>query len=176
MIKRRAVFLRLDVNIVIFYRSPKSFYPDVVLCPAPAVHTDLHFRMLGARFLPIQAGELTPLIRVYNFRCSILCNGSFKHLYAVRRIQCIMQAPAHDKTTLNVYDGCQVHEPFRHRDIRNVYTPYLIPMVYLQPSQQIRHDVHSRSGISVVCGYLYPQFSGYPLCKIQLHLQISNFA
>ena len=49
LIKRRAVFLRLDVNIVIFYRSPKSFYPDVVLCPAPAVHTDLHFRMLGAR-------------------------------------------------------------------------------------------------------------------------------
>jgi hypothetical protein len=48
LIKRRAVFLRLDVNIVIFYRSPKSFYPDVVLCPAPAVHTDLHFRMLGA--------------------------------------------------------------------------------------------------------------------------------
>jgi len=56
LIKRRAVFLRLDVNIVISYRSPKSFYPDVVLCPAPAVHTDLHFRMLGARFLPIQAG------------------------------------------------------------------------------------------------------------------------
>ena len=59
LIKRRAVFLRLDVNLVIFYRSPKSFYPDVVLCPAPAVHTDLHFRMLGTRFLPIQAGELT---------------------------------------------------------------------------------------------------------------------
>ena len=41
LIKRHAVFLRLDVNIVIFYRSPKSFYQDVVLCPAPAVHTDL---------------------------------------------------------------------------------------------------------------------------------------
>lgn len=27
---------------------------------------------------------------------------------------------------------------------------------------------------SVVCEYLYPQFSGYPLCKIQLHLQIAN--
>ena len=56
-----------------------------------------------------------------------------------------MKAPAHDKTTVNVYDGRQVHEPFRHRDIRNVNTPNLIPMVYLQPSQQIRHDVNSRS-------------------------------
>ena len=48
LIKRRTVFLRLDVNIVMFYRSPKSFYPDVVLCPAPAVHTDLRFRIPGA--------------------------------------------------------------------------------------------------------------------------------
>ena len=122
LIKRRAVFLRLDVNIVIFYRSPKSFYPDVVLCPAPAVHTDPHFRMLGARFLPILTGKLTPLIRVYDFRCPVLRNGVFEHLNAVRRIQCVMQTPAHDKTTVNVYDGRQVHESFRHRDIRNVYT------------------------------------------------------
>ncbi len=81
LIKRHAVFLRLDVNIVIFYRSPKSFYPDVVLCPAPAVHTDLHFRMLGARSLPIQAGKLTPLIRVNDFRYSILRNGVFEPLF-----------------------------------------------------------------------------------------------
>lgn len=83
LIKRRAVFLRMDVNLVIFYRSPKSFNPDVVLCPAPAVHTDLHFRMLGARFLSIQAGKLTPLIRVYNLRCSVLRDGVIEHLYAV---------------------------------------------------------------------------------------------
>ena len=37
LIKRHAVFLRLDVNVVIFYRSPKSFYPDVVLCQAESI-------------------------------------------------------------------------------------------------------------------------------------------
>ena len=44
LIKRRAVFLRLDVNVLIFYRSPKSFYPDVVFRPATAVFLikDLH--------------------------------------------------------------------------------------------------------------------------------------
>lgn len=119
LIKRHAVFLRLDVNIVIFYRSPKSFYPDVVLCPAPAVHTDPHFRMLGARSLPILTGKLTSLIRVYNLRRSVLRDGVFEHLNAVRRIQCVMQTPAHDKTTVNVYDGRQIHEPFRHRACSN---------------------------------------------------------
>lgn len=57
-----------------------------------------------------------------------------------------MQAPAHDKTTVNVYDGRQVHDPFRHRNIRDINTPNLIPVVYLQSSQQVRHDVNSRSG------------------------------
>ena len=53
MIKRRAVFLRLDVNVVIFYRPPKSFYPDVVLCPSAAIHTnpflvgELRFRIIA---------------------------------------------------------------------------------------------------------------------------------
>lgn len=59
LIKRRAVFLRLDVNVVIFYRSPKSFNPDVILCPAATVNADPHFRILCARFLPIREGELT---------------------------------------------------------------------------------------------------------------------
>jgi len=30
--------LSVDVNVLIFYLSPKSFYPDVALCPATAVH------------------------------------------------------------------------------------------------------------------------------------------
>ena len=65
LIKRPAVFLWQDVNVLIFYRSPKSFNPNVVLRPATAVHANPHFRMFSARFFPIQAGELTPLIRVY---------------------------------------------------------------------------------------------------------------
>ena len=89
LIKRSAVFLRLDINIVIFFSSPKPFNPDVVLCSAMAVHTDPHFRMLCTRSFPIQAGELTILIRVYDFRCPILRNGVFEPLYAVRRILCV---------------------------------------------------------------------------------------
>ena len=65
----RAVFLRPDVNVLIFYRFPKSFYPDVVFCAAAAVHTDLAFRgnqsfagisipnCLDTRLANIRAGE-----------------------------------------------------------------------------------------------------------------------
>ena len=41
----RAVFLRLDVNVLVFYRFPKSFNPNVVFGTASAVHADLHFRV-----------------------------------------------------------------------------------------------------------------------------------
>ena len=109
----------LDVNIVIFYRSPKSFYPDVVLCPAPAVHTDLHFRMLSTRFFPIQAGDLTPLIRVYNLRCSVLRDGVFEHLYAVWRIQRIMKAPAHDIWTKEEIAKAHSHDSQIHKQERD---------------------------------------------------------
>lgn len=40
-IKRCVVFLRLDVNVLKFYRSPKSLDPDVNLRQAAAVHANL---------------------------------------------------------------------------------------------------------------------------------------
>ena len=43
-----AVFLWMDVNILVFYRFPKSFYLDVALGAAAAVHADLHLRVLSA--------------------------------------------------------------------------------------------------------------------------------
>ena len=51
----RAVFLRLDVNILVFYRFLKSFYPDIVFSTAAAVHADLHFRVLRAGVSPFLA-------------------------------------------------------------------------------------------------------------------------
>ena len=33
----RAIFLRLDVNVLVFYRFPKSFYPNVVFGAAASV-------------------------------------------------------------------------------------------------------------------------------------------
>lgn len=41
-----AVFLQLDVNVLIFDGFPKSFYLDVVLGVAATIHTGFHFRVL----------------------------------------------------------------------------------------------------------------------------------
>ena len=67
----RAVFLRLDVNILIFYRFTKSFYPDIVFSTAAAVHADLHFRVLRAGVSPFFARKLAALIGIDYFRYSM---------------------------------------------------------------------------------------------------------
>ena len=67
----RAVFLRLDVNILVFYRFTKSFYPDIVFSTAAAVHADLHFRVLRAGVSPFLARKLAALIGVDYFRYSM---------------------------------------------------------------------------------------------------------
>ncbi len=54
----RAGLLRLSVNVLVFYRFPKSFYPDVVFGPAAAIHADLHFRVLNAGVSPFLTREL----------------------------------------------------------------------------------------------------------------------
>ena len=67
----RAVFLRLDVNILVFYRFLKSFYPDIVFSTAAAVHADLHFRVLRAGVCPFLARKLAALIGIDYFRYSM---------------------------------------------------------------------------------------------------------
>jgi uncharacterized membrane protein YkvI len=81
----RAVFLQLDVNVHIFYRFSKSFYPDVVI--GAAVHTRLHLRIFSTGVSPFLARKLAALVRVDYFRCSIHGNGTFEHLYAVSRFE-----------------------------------------------------------------------------------------
>lgn len=79
----RAVFLWLDVNVLVFYRFPKSFYPNVVFGAAAAVHADLHLRVFGTCLRPLPACKLATLIRVDDFGYAIPRNRRFKHFYAV---------------------------------------------------------------------------------------------
>ena len=69
--QNRAVFLRQDVNILVFYRFLKSFYPDIVFSTAAAVHADLHFRVPRAGVSPFLARKLAALIGVDYFRYSM---------------------------------------------------------------------------------------------------------
>ena len=82
--QNRAVFLRLDVNILVFYRFTKSFYPDIVFSTAAAVHADLHFRVLRAGVSPFLARKLAALIGIDYFRYS-MPNTSVK-IYRTKKL------------------------------------------------------------------------------------------
>ena len=77
-VERGSVFLWKEINILVFYRFPKSFDPNVVFSPASAVHADHHLRMLSACVNPCLASELATLIRVYDFRCAICSNSTLE--------------------------------------------------------------------------------------------------
>lgn len=77
-VERGPVFLWYNVNILVFYRFPKSFDPNVVSSPAAAIHADHHLRMLSACVNPCLASELATLIRVYDFRCAICSNSTLE--------------------------------------------------------------------------------------------------
>lgn len=40
--KSSSVFLRLYVNVLVFYRFPKSFFTNIVVGAAELIHTDFH--------------------------------------------------------------------------------------------------------------------------------------
>ena len=61
-VERRPVFLWQDVNILIFYRFPKPFDPDIVVSSTAGVHTDPHLRVLSTGIKPCLASELTTLV------------------------------------------------------------------------------------------------------------------
>ena len=46
-VERGPVFLWLCVNILVFYRFPKSFNPNVVFSPAAAVHVDTQINWIS---------------------------------------------------------------------------------------------------------------------------------
>ena len=56
-VERGPVFLWLNVNILVFYRFPKSLNPNVVFSPAAAVHADTHLRVLSACINPSLASD-----------------------------------------------------------------------------------------------------------------------
>jgi hypothetical protein len=61
-VERGLVFLWQDVNILVFYRFPKSFDPDIVFSSPAAVHDDPHLRVLSTGIKPCLASELTTLV------------------------------------------------------------------------------------------------------------------
>ena len=52
-----------------------------------------------------------------------------------------MQAPAYNEATVDVNYCGQIHKAFLHGNVCDINAPDLIPVVNLEPSQQIRLDI-----------------------------------
>lgn len=83
LIQFYTVVLWQQVNKLIFYRFPKSLYPDIVFSPTSSIHAYLHLWVSITSINPSFASELTALVRVYDLGCTIRSNRILEHLYAV---------------------------------------------------------------------------------------------
>ena len=63
--KSSSVFLRLYVNVLVFYRFPKSFFTNIVVGAAELIHTDFHIRIIRVGVSQFPTGTaLSRIIRL----------------------------------------------------------------------------------------------------------------
>src|SRR5690606_7188190 len=55
-------------------------------------------------------------------------------------IHAVTDPPAYNLSAVHIDHSCQIHEAFRHGNVRDVRTPYLIGIGDLQAAKQVRTD------------------------------------
>lgn len=61
--KNRSIFIKLYVNVLVFYRFPKSFIPNIVVGSAELIHTDFHIWIISVGVSEFPTGKLVALIK-----------------------------------------------------------------------------------------------------------------
>lgn len=126
----------LNVNIPVFYRTPKSLDKNIIENPASPVHANPDF-CVQQLLRKIERRELYTLIVVKDIRPPVT-QGFLEAFHAKRRIQCIAEPPGQNITAEPIHDGHQITEPASQLDIRDVSRPNLIGSDNLDASEQIR--------------------------------------
>ena len=130
----RQIFL--DINIPVFYRTPKTLDKNIVKDPASPVHADPNSCV--QQFLrKIDRRELCALIVIEDLR-SPVTQGFFETFHAKRRIQCVAEPPGQNITAEPVHNNHQITESASQLDIRDVSGPNLIGPDNLDASEQVR--------------------------------------
>ena len=127
---------RIQIDIFLLDSTPETFYPNIVFTSASTVHTDTDMMLFQATY-PIFTGILTALIGIYYFRCTMSGDTLFKKSDTIACREIITQSPADYESTIDIYNGMQIHKPTSHRDIRDIRTPNLVRAFRLNVSKQV---------------------------------------
>jgi len=136
-IEFKTILCRVQVDIIILDGFPEPLDPDIVRCPAFAVHGDLYslsFQVLG----PQRAGVLSPLIGVYDLGFAIAGYSFFQYIFTPLCTQRVANAPADDLSTIYIDNGCQIHKPSSHRDVGDIRAPHLVGPGNIHSAEQIQ--------------------------------------
>jgi len=114
-----AVAQLVQIDRLIFERPPKPFDKDIVHVSAPAIHGDRDLRILEDAG-ELEAGELTALIGVEDFRLAISDQRFVQRLDAEPDIHGIRQPPGENMARRPVHDRHQIQES---PAIMNLYYP-----------------------------------------------------
>lgn len=127
----------IEVDALIFQRSPQPLNEDVVHPAALTIHRDADVGILQG-VGEGEAGELRALIRVEDLRSAEAGDRLLQRGDAEVSIHRIRQPPSQNLAAEPVHDGDQVQEASAHRDVGYVCAPDLVRPVDGQMPQQIR--------------------------------------
>lgn len=85
-------------------------------------------------------GEMSPLIRILDlwFRIQICSLQTSDHKLLFQGTRYLI---GHKISTVYINDREQIHEPYTHPNITDIYSPYLIHMAELQVPQEVWTDI-----------------------------------
>jgi len=133
---REAIRHLVQVDGLVFQRSPETLDEDVVQAPAPPVHGDHDIGVLE-RAGEVEAGELAALIRVEDLRLAVSSHRVAQGLDAEPGVHRVRQPPCQDMARRPVHDRNQIEEPPPHRDVGDVGAPDMIGTIHRHIPEQI---------------------------------------
>ena len=126
----------VEVHVFMLDAAPKPLHKDVVVRPAPTVHTDgnaLAFQNVREYI----AGELAALVAVEHLGLAMLSQGVFQAVHAERRFHAVADAPTQHPPGIPVDHSHQVGKASLQAHVGDVRTPDLIRPHHRHPTQQI---------------------------------------
>ena len=125
------------VDVVVLDRSPQPLDKHVIQRPPSSVHADPDTAFKEHRG-ELLAGELTSLIRVEDFRFSVLRQCLLENFDAEAAVQRGRQTPCKDAPTVPVDNGAEVSEAAVEADVGDIGAPHLVGVVDHYATKQIR--------------------------------------